>query len=103
MIATDGEISHSAEGTVLSVMLAAAIPYRLDVMARPDRIVVDLPEVNFQLAPDFGKKPTGLIKSARFGLFAAGPGQPLRTGQARLVNFQQRHRVLVKMHYFCML
>ena len=72
LVATDGEIANMAGTTTLSVMLAASIPYKIDVMAKPDRIVVDLPEVNFQLAPDFGKKPVGLIKSARFGLFAAG-------------------------------
>lgn len=72
LVATDGEIAASTDGTNLSVMLAASIPYKVDVMTKPDRIVVDLPEVNFQLAPDFGKKPAGLIKSARFGLFAPG-------------------------------
>lgn len=72
LVATDGEITVSADGTMISVMLAAVVPYKLDVMAKPYRVVVDLPEVNFQLTPDFGKKPAGLIKSARFGLFAAG-------------------------------
>lgn len=71
-VATDGEITSGADKTTLSVMLAAKIPFTLDVMARPNRIVVDLPELNFQLAPDFGRKPAGLIRSARFGLFAPG-------------------------------
>ena len=57
---------------MLSVMLATSLPLKLAVMSKPDRIVVDLPEVNFQLAPDLGRKPQGLIKSARFGLFAPG-------------------------------
>lgn len=71
-VATDGEIVVTPEKTVLSVVLAAKIPVSLDVMARPNRIVVDLPELNFQLAPDFGRKPQGLVRSARFGLFASG-------------------------------
>jgi len=71
-VATDGEIRFGPDKTVLSVMLARKIPLKLAVMTRPDRVIVDLPEVNFQLAPDFGRKPSGLIRSARFGLFAPG-------------------------------
>ena len=71
-VATDGEITVSSGKTVLSVMLATSLPLKLAVMSKPDRIVVDLPEVNFQLAPELGRKPQGLIKSARFGLFAPG-------------------------------
>lgn len=71
-VAADGEIRVDQDKTVLSVMLAAKMPLKLAVMSKPDRVIVDLPEVNFQLAPDFGRKPSGLIRSARFGLFAPG-------------------------------
>lgn len=71
-VATDGEIAVTPEKTVLSVMLANQMPLKLAVMTKPDRVIVELPEVNFQLPPDFGRKPQGLIRSARFGLFAPG-------------------------------
>ena len=71
-VATDGEFLIAGDQTVLKLMLAASLPYKIDMMTKPDRIIVDLPEVNFQLPPDFGRKPFGLVKSARLGLFAAG-------------------------------
>jgi N-acetylmuramoyl-L-alanine amidase len=71
-VATDGEIRFGPDKTILSVILATKIPFKLAVMTKPDRVIVDLPEVNFQLSPDFGRKPSGLIRSARFGLFAPG-------------------------------
>ena len=71
-VATDGEIIVEGGQTVLKLMLAASLPSKISLMTKPDRIIVDWPEVNFQLAPDFGRKPIGLIKSARLGLFAAG-------------------------------
>jgi N-acetylmuramoyl-L-alanine amidase len=57
------------------------------VLAEPDRVIVELPEVNFQLDPSLGKKPpaprlrggrlktaktANLVSSYRFGLFAPG-------------------------------
>jgi N-acetylmuramoyl-L-alanine amidase len=72
LVATDGEMSVASGQTELKLVLAASLSYQIDMMTRPDRIIIDLPEVNFQLAPDFGRKPQGLIKSARFGLFAPG-------------------------------
>lgn len=71
-VATDGEIVVNPEKTTISVMLSSRMAFSVDAMARPNRIVIDLPEVNFQLGPDFGRKPSGLIRSARFGLFAPG-------------------------------
>ena len=46
-------------------------------MADPDRIIVDVPEVNFQIDPAVGRTPQGgslgqIVKSFRFGLLAPG-------------------------------
>ena len=43
------------------------------VMERPDRVIVDLPEVAFHLPAENGRKQEGLIASFRYGLFAPGP------------------------------
>ncbi|MDB5643380.1 MAG: N-acetylmuramoyl-L-alanine amidase [Hyphomicrobiales bacterium] len=60
---------------------AQAVAY---VMAGPDRVIVDLPEVNFQLPPRTGQPesaakgktrkpaPARIVASFRFGLFAPG-------------------------------
>jgi N-acetylmuramoyl-L-alanine amidase len=47
-------------------------------MVDPDRIIIDIPEVNFQIDPASGRAPQGrslgqIVKSYRFGLF--GPGK----------------------------
>jgi N-acetylmuramoyl-L-alanine amidase len=41
-------------------------------MERPDRIIVDLPELSFHLPPETGRKREGVIASYRYGLFAPG-------------------------------
>jgi N-acetylmuramoyl-L-alanine amidase len=61
----------------LTFDLSAPVEGRAFALADPDRIVVDMPEVNFQIDPDVGRsasdKPLGaIVKSFRFGRFAAG-------------------------------
>lgn len=56
----------------LSISLSKAVQASAFALERPDRIIVDLPEVNFQLGDEAGRKPSGLIRSFRFGLFSAG-------------------------------
>ena len=62
--------------TRLTLTLSRAIEARAFVMERPDRAVIDLPEVNFQLDQETGKlsgrKRDGAIASFRYGLFAPG-------------------------------
>ena len=41
-------------------------------MELPDRAVIDLPEVNFQLEAGTGSRREGLVQSFRYGLFAPG-------------------------------
>lgn len=67
----------SRDGTTrLILTLSRAIEARAFVMERPDRAVIDLPEVNFQLDQETGKmsgrKRDGAIASFRYGLFAPG-------------------------------
>ncbi|MFD6321002.1 N-acetylmuramoyl-L-alanine amidase [Methylorubrum thiocyanatum] len=67
----------SRDGTTrLTLTLSRAIEARAFVMERPDRAVIDLPEVNFQLDQETGKmsgrKRDGAIASFRYGLFAPG-------------------------------
>ncbi len=41
-------------------------------MERPDRVIIDLPEVAFHLPAEAGRSKEGLIASYRYGLFAPG-------------------------------
>ncbi|CAA9359386.1 MAG: N-acetylmuramoyl-L-alanine amidase [uncultured Microvirga sp.] len=67
-------VDTESEGpsTRLTVTLSQAVEPRVFVMERPDRVVIELPEVNFQLAKEAGQGREGLISSFRYGLFAPG-------------------------------
>ena len=48
------------------------IPFRALALPDPYRVVVDLPQVTFQLAPGAGTTGRGLIKAFRYGLVMQG-------------------------------
>jgi N-acetylmuramoyl-L-alanine amidase len=71
-VVVGAKLEQSASGTrliLISSQPLTATPFALE---KPDRLVLDLPEVNFQLPAHTGESGTGLIKSFRFGLFGFG-------------------------------
>ncbi|WP_292509303.1 N-acetylmuramoyl-L-alanine amidase [Methylobacterium sp.] len=72
-VAIAAEIGGGLNGTTkLTLTLSKSVEARAFVMERPDRVVIDLAEVNFQLGPETGRKREGLVASFRYGLFAPG-------------------------------
>ncbi|ACA20129.1 N-acetylmuramoyl-L-alanine amidase [Methylobacterium sp. 4-46] len=72
-VAIAAELSPAPEGgTRLSVVLSRPVEAKAFVMERPDRAIIDLPEVNFQLPLETGRRREGLVASFRYGLFAPG-------------------------------
>jgi N-acetylmuramoyl-L-alanine amidase len=71
-VAVSVALASEATKTRLAITLSKAVEARAAVMERPDRVIVDLPEVNFQLPPDAGPRREGLVASYRYGLFAPG-------------------------------
>jgi N-acetylmuramoyl-L-alanine amidase len=71
-VAIAAEATSEAGKTRLTFVLSAPVEARSFVMERPDRVVLDLPEVNFQLPAAAGRRREGLVASYRYGLFAAG-------------------------------
>ena len=69
-----GRHERRAEGgkTTFTVTLSKPVRRTAHVMERPDRVIVDLPEVTFHLPAETGRKREGLIASFRYGLFAPG-------------------------------
>ena len=75
-------VDEAGQGARLHFELNAPVQAVAFVMAGPNRVIVDLPEVNFRLpprtgqgeAPVKGKKapPARIVASFRFGLFAPG-------------------------------
>lgn len=76
-VAVDARLVDESGGAKLTFDLSAPVEARAFAMTDPDRIVVDVPEVNFQVDPAVGRAPQGhslgqIVKSFRFGLFGAG-------------------------------
>ncbi|MFD2678257.1 N-acetylmuramoyl-L-alanine amidase [Camelimonas lactis] len=58
--------------TTLSFTISRPVKARAFVMERPDRAVIELPAVNFQLPQGAGRHGKGLASSFRYGVFAPG-------------------------------
>ncbi|MBY0395854.1 MAG: AMIN domain-containing protein, partial [Thermoleophilia bacterium] len=71
-VAIGADLASQAGTTRLTLTLSRAVETRGFVMERPDRAVIDLPEVNFQLDSGTGSRRDGLVQSFRYGLFAPG-------------------------------
>lgn len=71
-IAVAADLTSEAEKTHLVFMLSREVAVRVFAMERPDRVIVDLPEVNFHLPAQAGQKRAGVVSSFRYGLFAPG-------------------------------
>ncbi|MBV8661642.1 MAG: N-acetylmuramoyl-L-alanine amidase, partial [Hyphomicrobiales bacterium] len=75
-IAVAARIVDNGDSAKLTFDLSAPVSAAAHAMVDPDRIVVDLGEVNFQFDPSVGHpaaKRDAIVKAFRFGLF--GPGK----------------------------
>jgi N-acetylmuramoyl-L-alanine amidase len=71
-LAVAADVAGDGDKTHLVFTLSREVAARVFSMERPDRVIVDLPEVNFHLPAEAGQKRAGAISSFRYGLFAAG-------------------------------
>ena len=71
-VAIGADLAVDGLATKLTLTLSRTVEARAFVMEHPDRAVIDLPEVNFQLGPEAGLKREGVVASFRYGLFAPG-------------------------------
>src|SRR4051812_22306736 len=67
-------VAVESEGakTRFKVILSKAVTAQVSLMERPDRVIIDLPEVAFHLPTEAGRSKEGLVASYRYGLFAPG-------------------------------
>ena len=84
-------ISGDGKLTRFSLDLDRKIPVRAYALVNPARVVVDLPQVNFQLPSDSSRISKGLIKAFRYGLVMPGGSRvvfdlagPATIAQARI-------------------
>jgi N-acetylmuramoyl-L-alanine amidase len=71
-IASDVRLAGDDKRTRFILDLDKNIPFRAFALADPYRVVVDLPQVTFQLASGAGTAGRGLIKAFRYGLVMPG-------------------------------
>jgi N-acetylmuramoyl-L-alanine amidase len=71
-IASDVRLAGDGKQTRFILDLTQSISFHAFALADPDRVVVDLPQVRFQLRPGVGGEGRGLIKAFRYGLVMPG-------------------------------
>lgn len=70
--ATYVEVSGTETSARFVLELTRDVNFNVFALADPYRVIVDLPEIDFQLADGAGEGGKGLIRAFRFGLFSAG-------------------------------
>lgn len=65
-------LGQNGEATRFVFDTSAPLTPKIFVLDDPFRVVMDLPEVTFNVPPGTGRQAKGLVKSFRFGLFQPG-------------------------------
>jgi N-acetylmuramoyl-L-alanine amidase len=71
-IARDARIGGDLTRTRFVADLSETVEFRAFTLANPYRVIVDLPEVRFQMPSGAGGQGRGLVSAFRYGLFAPG-------------------------------
>jgi N-acetylmuramoyl-L-alanine amidase len=87
-IASDVRLAGDAKQTRFVLDLDKPVQHRAFVLADPYRVVIDIPQVSFQLPPGVGMAGRGLIKAFRYGLVMPGGSRIVfdLTGPAKISN-----------------
>jgi N-acetylmuramoyl-L-alanine amidase len=87
-VASGARLAGDAKQTRFILDLDKTIPFRAFPLADPYRVVVDIPQVSFQLPEGIGAAGRGLIKAFRYGLVMPGGSRIVfdLTGPARIAN-----------------
>jgi N-acetylmuramoyl-L-alanine amidase len=71
-LATDARLAGDNKQTRFVVDLSQKVEMRAFTLANPYRVIIDLPQVAFQLPAKTGERGRGLVKAFRFGLVMPG-------------------------------
>jgi N-acetylmuramoyl-L-alanine amidase len=92
-VATDARLGGDESQTRFVMDFSRKIDLHAFTLADPYRVVIDIPQVTFQLAPKAGESGRGLIKAFRFGLVMQGGSRivfdvtkPVRIDKAFVVD-----------------
>jgi len=92
-VATDARLGGDESQTRFVMDLSRKIDVHAFTLSDPYRVVLDIPQVIFQLPPKTGESGRGLIKAFRFGLVMQGGsrvvfdlGKPVRIDKAFVID-----------------
>ncbi len=87
-VAAGARLAGDAKQTRFILDLDTAIQFRAFTLADPYRVVVDMPQVTFKLAPGTGNAGRGLVKAFRYGLVMPGGSRIVfdLAGPAKIAN-----------------
>ena len=87
-IASDARLAGDARQTRFVLDLDKPVQHSAFVLADPYRVVIDIPQVSFQLPAGVGTAGRGLIKAFRYGLVMPGGSRIVfdLTGPAKIAN-----------------
>lgn len=87
-IASDARLAGDVKQTRFVLDLDKPIQHRAFVLGDPYRVVIDIPQVSFQLPAGVGTAGRGLIKAFRYGLVMPGGSRIVfdLTGPAKIAN-----------------
>jgi N-acetylmuramoyl-L-alanine amidase len=87
-IASDVRLAGDGKQTRFILDLDQPVSVHAFALADPYRVVVDIPQISFQLPPGIGAAGRGLIKAFRYGLVMPGGSRIVfdLTGPARIAN-----------------
>lgn len=87
------ELSGDTKQTVFHLQLTKGVTAEVFTLANPYRVIVDLPDVGFQLPESTGHKGQGLVTAFRYGQFAEGKarivldaGRPVLISKAEMTS-----------------
>ena len=71
-VAKDARLAGDRERTRFIADLSRKVDVHVFALGNPYRVIVDAPDVSFQMPAGLGKEPRGLVTAYRYGLFAPG-------------------------------
>jgi N-acetylmuramoyl-L-alanine amidase len=93
VVASDVRLGGDENQTRFIVDLSRKVDIRAFTLANPYRVIVDLPQINFQLSAQAGDRGRGLVKAFRYGLVLPGASRmvldltaPVRVEKAFVVD-----------------
>jgi N-acetylmuramoyl-L-alanine amidase len=93
VIASDVRVGGDDNQTRFIVDLSRKIDIRAFTLANPYRVIVDMPQVNFQFPAQTGERGRGLVKAFRYGLVLPGASRmvldltvPVRVEKAFVID-----------------